>query len=190
MKFLTSLKYSLVLGVLSASVAKAESYVLDPVHSVAVFKINHLGVSDFYGRFSKLEGTFNIDKSDVTKSAANVTVLVDSVDTADQKRDSHLKSPDFFNAKQFPSMSFKSSSVEKKSETEYLLKGELSIKGISKPVSLLLVKGGEGVDPWGKERIGFNTEFEINRSDFDITFMPDKLGDKVKLMLALEGVKQ
>src|ERR1700752_921995 len=92
--------------------ARADTFKIDPVHSSIIFSIKHLGVSDFYGRFNDLSGQVALDKADPSKSSVEITIPVESVDTKYPKRDQHLKSPDFFNAKQFPVIVFKSKSVE------------------------------------------------------------------------------
>ena len=175
--------------VLPVTASAADKFTLDPAHSAVVFKISHMGMSDFYGRFNDVSGSFVLDKEHADKSTAEVKIKADSVDTHEAKRDDHLKSPDFFNTKQFPNITFASTSVKQLSEKEYEVAGNLNIKGVSKPVTLKFVKGGEGTDPWGKYRIGFNTSITIKRSDFGMNFMSDKLGDDVTLLISAEALR-
>lgn len=167
----------------------AEKYELDNVHSAVYFKINHLGVSNSYGRFNDVSGQWTMDREAPEKSSVSITVKADSIDTNDQKRDKHLRSPDFFNTKQHPTITFKSNSVKKVSDTEFEVAGDLSLNGVTKPVTLKMTKTGEGNDPMGKYRAGFETTLVVKRSDYNINYMPDKLGDEVTLMISAEGVR-
>jgi polyisoprenoid-binding protein YceI len=188
MTHLAKIVFGLAL-VIPVTASAADKFTLDPAHSTVVFKINHMGMSDFYGRFNDVSGNFVLDKEHPEKSTAEVKIKADSVDTHEAKRDDHLKSPDFFNTKQFPTLTFASTAVKKLSDTEYEVAGNLTVKGVSKPATLKFVKGGEGTDPWGKYRIGFNTSVTIKRSDFGMNFMSDKLGDEVTLLISAEGLR-
>ena len=153
---------------------------VDPVHSSIVFGIKHMGVSDFYGNFKQVSGTVNFDAADPSKSSVELTVPVESVDTRNEKRDQHLKSPDFFNAAQFPTITFKSTKVVANGSS-YTVTGDLTIHGVSKPVTVEFKKGGETKGQKGETRTGGETHFTIKRSDFDMKFMPSALGDDVKI---------
>jgi len=168
----------------------ADTYVIDSVHSHAEFKIKHLNIGYQYGRFNDIEGTVIFDDKNPTQSKVDITIKTASVDTKNAKRDEHLRSPDFFNAKQFPNLSFKSSQIKKLSANSYQVTGTLNLHGVSKAVSFNFEKTGEGKDPWGKYRMGGETNFSINRTDYGINFMPDGLGKEVMLMLSFEGIKQ
>lgn len=185
--FVTSL---ITTAMLSTSAWAADVYKLDNVHSHAVFKIMHLGIGYQYGRFNEIEGTVWVDEKTPANSKVEVTIKTESVDTKAEKRDEHLRSPDFFDAKKFPTLSFKSSHVEAAGKNAYKVKGMLTLHGVSKPVSFTLQKTGEGKDPWGGYRMGGETSFKINRHDFGIDFMKDGLGADVTIMLSFEGVKQ
>lgn len=193
-KILKSMVTSAILGgnlLLTAGQAfAADTYVIDSVHSHAQFKIKHLNVGYQYGRFNDIEGTVIFDDKNPAQSKVNITIKTASVDTKNAKRDEHLRSPDFFNAKQFPSLSFKSSHIKKLSANNYQVTGTLNLHGISKTVSFNFQKTGEGKDPWGQYRMGGETNFSINRTDYGINFMPDGLGKEVMLMLSFEGVKK
>ncbi|PKL77395.1 MAG: polyisoprenoid-binding protein [Candidatus Melainabacteria bacterium HGW-Melainabacteria-1] len=168
----------------------ADTYKLDPVHSHANFKILHLNTGYQHGRFNDLEGTVWVDEKNPANSKVEVTIKADSIDTKNAKRDEHLRSPDFFNAKQFPTLSFKSTKVEAAGAGKYKVSGNLTMHGVTKPVSFVLTKTGEGKDPWGNFRMGGEAIFTINRFDYGINYMPDGLGKDVTLMLTFEGVKQ
>ncbi|HEY5741996.1 MAG TPA: YceI family protein [Terrimicrobiaceae bacterium] len=168
---------------------QAETFKIDPVHSSVIFSVKHLGVSNVYGRFNDVSGKVVLDKSDASKSSIEVTIPVESIDTRNQKRDQHLKSPDFFNAKQFPVIVFKSKEVKGSGET-YQVTGDLTLHGVTKPLSLEIKDVVEGKEMEGESRGGGETHFTIKRSDFGMDFMQGPVGDEVKVMLSLEGVKQ
>jgi polyisoprenoid-binding protein YceI len=167
----------------------AETFKIDPVHSSIVFGIKHLGVTDFYGRFNDVSGKAVFDKEDPSKSSLEISIPVESVDTKNEKRDQDLKGPDFFNAKQFPVMVFKSKKVEGSGDT-YKVTGDLTLHGVTKPLTLEIQRGAEGKGMEGEIRGGGETHFSIKRSDFGMNFMQGPLGDEVKVILSLEGVKQ
>lgn len=167
----------------------ADTFKIDPVHSSVIFSIKQLGVTDFYGRFNDVLGTVVFDKADPSKSSVEVSVPVESVDTNNEKRDQQLKSPDFFNAKQFPMIIFKSKKVEASGDN-YKVTGELTLHGVTKPLTLEVEKGTEAKGMEGEIRGGGETEFTITRSDFGMNFMQGPLGDEVEVVLSLQGVKQ
>jgi len=173
---------------LSLPLAAADTYAVDPSHSAALFSVSHLGISNTHGRFNAIDGTLTWD-ADAAKSAISVAIKTESVDTAAEKRDQHLRSPDFFNAKQFPTMNFTSKSFTKVDDSTYTVAGELTLVGTTKPVTVTVKKIGEGKDPWGGYRIGFETSFTIKRSDFGIKGVPG-VGDDVAVTFALEGMKK
>jgi polyisoprenoid-binding protein YceI len=186
------MKLSVLLLALAAlvSTGRADTFQIDPVHSSVLFKVKHLGVADFYGRFNEIAGTVNFDPSDAGKDSIVAEVKVESVDTHEEKRNQHLKSPDFFNAKQFPTITFKSTKVEKKSAVEYAVTGDFTLHGVTKPVTFTFKKGGVGTGMKGETRMGGEAEFSVKRSDYGMTFMQNGLGDEVGIILSLEGVKQ
>ena len=166
----------------------ANSYSIDPVHSSVAFRIKHFNIAPFYGQFDDISGSLSFDEADPTKSTLEVSIKVDSVNTHNDKRNGHLKSPDFFNAAKFPTMTFSSKSFAKASENAYDVAGDLTIHGVTKPITVKLEKTGAG-KMQGQDKIGFASDFTVKRSDFGITFMPDGLGDEVKIMLGLEAGK-
>jgi len=167
----------------------ADTFKIDPVHSSVLFSIKHLGVTDFYALFKDISGTVVFDKDDPAKSSVELTIPVESVDTRNPKRDQHLKSPDFFNAKQFPTLSFKSNKVEASGDT-YQISGDFTLHGVTKPITIEFKKGPEGKGMEGEVRGGGETRLTIKRSDYGMTFMQGALGDEVNIIVSIEGVKQ
>ncbi len=181
---------SIVTLSLAAALAPAQSnYKVDPVHSAVLFKINHLGVSNAWGRFNDPQGVVVWDDNDPSKSKDEITLQTAKIDTANQKRDDHLRSPDFFNAKQFPTLSFKSNSIAKKSDTEFDVTGDLTFRGVTKPITVTVTKVGEKETQMG-HRAGWETSFTVKRSEFGMTFMPGGVGEEVEIVVSIEGVKQ
>jgi polyisoprenoid-binding protein YceI len=165
------------------------AYKVDPVHSTALFRIKHF-VSMSYGRFDKLDGKVNWDSAAPEKSSVELTIDAASVNTADPKRDEHLKSPDFFSVKEFPTVTFKSKSVKKKEAGKLEVTGDLTLHGVTKPVTAEVELVGEGdTMPQMGYRAGFETKFQIKRSDFGMkTYLPG-LGDDVTIVVSLECSK-
>jgi polyisoprenoid-binding protein YceI len=168
---------------LSASTARAETYTVDAVHSTVLFRIKHMNTSDAWGRFNDIQGTAGLDGP---KPALNVTLTVDSIDTANEKRDEHLEGPDFFNAKQFPTIAFKSTKVTKVDDTHYDVAGDLTLHGVTRPISVKLEKTGSARTPMTGPIVGYATEFKIKRSDYGMKLMIGPLGDEVLLIVSLE----
>lgn len=167
------------------SVAHAAKHVIDPAHTFVLFKVGHLGVGTAYGMFRKVSGSFDAEKGSV-----KVEIDVASLYTNNQKRDEHLRGPDFFNAKEFPKITFESTRMKKKSGNMYEVTGNLTIKGKTKKVSFMAEMTGTGVHPVSKKEImGFAAELTVNRMDFGVDYMPGGLSDEVVIMLATEGAK-
>ena len=179
---------SIVVLAFTALAPAQTNFKIDPVHSAVVFKINHLGVSSAWGRFNDPQGVVVWDDNDPSKGKVEVTLQADKIDTGNQKRDQHLKSPDFFNAKQFPTLTFKSNAITKKTEGEYEVSGDLTVHGVTKPITVTVKKVGEADTQMG-HRAGWETTFTIKRSDFGMNFMPGGIGDDVTLNVAIEGIR-
>ena len=155
---------------LSSSAFAADTWSVDPAHSTAIFRVKHFGASWQYGRFNDISGTLVLDDADPSKSTIELTIKTDSVDTNNQKRDDHLKSPDFFNAAQYPTMTFKSTSVEVTGKESAKLYGDLTIRGVSKPAVLAVEFQGSAKSPWGTTNYGFNGTTKINREDWGLNW--------------------
>ncbi len=180
----------LVLGsalMLMSNVVRAESYAVDPVHAAVIFKVSHANTSNTYGRFNQISGT--VDVTDGAPTALSVTVAADSIDTGNKKRDEHLTGPDFFNVKEFPEISFKSTAVKKVDENNFEVVGDLTLHGTTKPITVKLAKTGSGTMQ-GKSLVGFETSFTIKRSEYGMTnFVGKGVGDEVTLIVAIEAAK-
>jgi polyisoprenoid-binding protein YceI len=144
---------------------------IDPAHSSAEFKVKHMMISNVKGSFSGISGTLTEDTTDATLSAVTATIPIDTVSTGDPNRDGHLKSADFFDAAQFPTMTFTSTSVVNEGEGEYTVTGDLTLHGVTKSVTFA-VEGpsAPGKDPWGNTRIGLSATARINRKDFGLVY--------------------
>jgi len=171
-------------------VSHGEEYSIDPVHSTVVYKVRHLNISYFYGRFDEVKGKIHINRDQPEKSSVEVIIRADSIDTHNKKRDKHLRSPDFFNVRQFPLIKFKSTDIKKVQGDTYRVSGKLFLHGVERPLQLLVTKTGEGRDPWGDYRIGFHTHFTIKRSDYGMTYMIPGVGDEVEIFMGIEAIKE
>lgn len=166
----------------------AETYGIDQNHSGVNFKIQHSGISWIYGRFNDVDGEFTLDAENPSASSFSLTMKTESVDTANEKRDEHLRSPDFFNAKQFPVLSFQSKSVKKVDEGLEVT-GDLTLHGETQPLTFLL-KGGKSIElPKGTHRVGYTTHFKLKRSDFGMDTAMEFLGDDVHVEISFQGVR-
>jgi polyisoprenoid-binding protein YceI len=180
-------------GTVAPAGAAPETYKIDTGHSTVGFQIRHL-VSKVNGRFSKFDGTITFDPANPTQGAVVVNVDPATINTDNERRDKHLKSPDFFDVEKFPAMKFVSKSVKMKDENEGTLFGELTMKGITKPVALDFEIDGVGVGPRGGPVAGFSAKGKINRKDYEILWNRtlDKggamLGDDVTILLNVEAV--
>jgi polyisoprenoid-binding protein YceI len=176
------------LGLLVPQTQAADNYQIDPVHTSLIFKVSHMGIGNIYGQFRQVSGSFVVDLQNPDKSAVQFEAKTESVDTNDEKRNQHVRSPDFLNAKQFPVIRFESSSARKLDQTSAEVSGTLTLHGISRPLTVTVRKVGEGKDPMGNQRLGVEASFTLKRSEFGITFMVDGKSDEIQVMLAAEGI--
>lgn len=173
----------------AATASAAVQWQIDPVHSSVLFRIKHLDAAYFYGRFNEVSGNILLDEAQPEKSSLDIQVAANSVDTHSAKRDQHLKSPDFFNAAEFPTIAFKSKSVKKVGENRYQAEGDFTLLGVTKLLTVEFEKTGQSKDARGTERVGAETTFTIKRSDHGMTFMADGLSDEVRITVSLEAVR-
>lgn len=160
---------------------------VDAVHSSVVFKVKHANASWFKGAFDKIDGAVTLDPSKPEAGSVQLTIPVDSVDTNDEKRDAHLEGPDFFNGKENPEITFRSSKIAKRGD-QLEVTGTLAMAGHEKSITIPIEKVGEG--EFHGKRVGYSTTFSVKRSDFGMTYGEEKvLGDAVTLMIDLELVQ-
>lgn len=192
-------RFTLALAILlsitaSLRPARADEFAIDNSHTSVIFGVSHLGYSITYGRFNKLSGTFTLDAKGPEASTFQVAIDAASIDTNDAKRDEHLTGPDFFNAGEFPVITFKSTKVApRKTDTGITLEvtGDLTMHGVTKPVTLELQKLGEGPGPGGNDfRTGFSGQAKLKRSDFGMTNMVGPVGDEVAITISIEGIRK
>ena len=153
-----------------------------------IFSISHFGFSYCYGRFNKVEGSFNLNDSNPSASSFDITIDANSVDTNDEGRDKHLRGPDFFDSKQFPQITFKSESATPTTDG-LLVQGKMTMHGVTNDVELEMRRLGTGKGPQGKDRTGFFLQKTIKRSDFGVNGYLGKIGDDVSITISFEGVK-
>lgn len=180
----TSISYT----ALSSELTSPGKYTIDQQHSGVTFAVDHIGFTQIVGRFNDVSGNFTVSAG--KPSSLNVTIQSASIDTNHDKRDDHLRSPDFFNAKQFPTITFSSRLEIKTINGQAVIEGDLTLLGISKPITLNIEKGKEGKDPWGLYRAGYSATAAIKRSDYGMNFMQGGLGDDIQVTINVEAVKQ
>jgi len=169
-------------------------WTIDAGHSGIHFSVRHLVIAKVRGKFTKFRGTIELDEADLTRSQIDVSIDVASVNTSEDTRDAHLRSGDFFDAEKFPTATFKSTSITKNGDA-YLVKGDLSVRGVTKEVELHATFEGKGKDPRGDERAAFQAKTSINREDWGMKFnLPLEgggvvVGTKVDLEFEVEAVR-
>jgi polyisoprenoid-binding protein YceI len=168
---------------------------LDPAHSSINFSVRHMVVSKVRGRFATYSGTIRIDDADLTQSVAEVTIDASSIDSGVAERDAHLRSQDFFDVEKFPKLRFRSRRADKLDDSHYRLVGELTIRDVTREVTLDVEYGGRGRDPWGNERVGFVAKTSLDRKDFGLTWNQVLeaggilVGDRIDIDLDIQGVR-
>lgn len=186
---------ALLFGAASGEALAADTYSIDPTHSNIGFTVRHF-FSRVPGHFTKVDGTIVYDTQDITKSTVNVTIDTTSIDTEEPKRDAHLKSPDFFDAEKYPKITFVSSKVTSAGANKARVEGTLTIRGVSKPVTLDVELLGTGPDGWGGVRSGFEARTRINRQDYGVAWNKviegggTVLSDEVDIVLNVEAIRQ
>jgi len=173
----------------------AGTWAVDPAHSNVTFSVKHMGIANVRGKFTGFEGTLEVGE-DLANSRARGKVKVASIDTTEEARDAHLRSPDFFNAEQYPEIMFESTRVEPIDEGSSHVFGNLTMHGVTREVKLAVVLQGTDTDPWGNERTGLEAVGTLKHSDFDLKFNQALgsgnvlVGDRVKMSLDISAVKQ
>lgn len=175
---------------LTAGSALAETYQFDKQgqHAFIEFRIQHLGYSWVYGSFKDFDGNFTYDAKDPAKDKVEVTIKTGSIDTNHAERDKHLRSADFLNASKFPEAKFVSTEVKKDGET-YKITGDFTLNGVTKPITLDAKLMGEGKDPWGGYRAGFEAQGNIKLKEFNIKSDLGPKSQEAQLLISVEGVQ-
>jgi polyisoprenoid-binding protein YceI len=169
---------------------------IDPAHTNAQFAVRHLMISTVRGRFGAVSGTVTIDPSNPARSTADITIDVNSIDTREPQRDAHLKSADFFDVARWPTMTFRGRRVEGDPKKKFRLIGDLTIKDVTREVVLEAESQGQGPDPWGNYRAGFEAEARLDRRDFGLLWNQVLetggfvVGDEVKITIDVELIRK
>lgn len=169
------------------------SWQIDTAHSHVGFSVKHMMVSTVRGQFKQYSGSLELDSADFTRSKFAGEIEVASIDTGNADRDAHLRNNDFFDAPNHPKITFKSTKIEPKSEGEYVVHGELTIRGVTKPIALDVEYNGTSKSPYGKTLVGFSASGSLNRKDFGVNFNAALetggvvVGDKVKIEIEVEA---
>ena len=181
---------------LAAPQTAVTTWKIDPVHSVAEFKVKHMMISKVKGQFTGVSGTLYLDEDDVTKSKIDATIDAASINTREADRDKHLRSADFFDVEKYPTLSFKSAHIEQTAAGELEVEGDLSIHGVTRNV-IFEVEGptAPAKDPWGNTRVGISATTKINRKDYGLTWNAALetggilVGDEVTITLDVQFVR-
>jgi polyisoprenoid-binding protein YceI len=177
---------AIAIGVLvAAPAAQGDSFKLDAGHSSVIFRVTHLGLNHFYGRFNHVEGSLELDEKDLKRARVEVTVKADSVDTNSQGRDKHVRGAAALGAEQHPLITFKASAIETTGKDAFRVRGDLTFRGVTRPISARARRLGVMSDGKGGGKIGFEVTFTFKRSDFGMTGM-DMVSDDVDVIAGLE----
>ena len=176
-----------VLGFGTYAFAQTQTWQIDPAHTAAQFSVRHLGISTVRGTFEKTSGTVTYDPADVSKTAIDASIDAASINTRIQMRDNDLRSPNFFDAGKFPTITFKSKNVESAGQGKLRITGDLTIHGVTKE-TVLAVDGPSApiTDPYGNFRMGASATTKINRKDFGVNGAPAAVGDEIEIVLDIE----
>lgn len=168
--------------------AGPQAFAIDDVHSMAMFRVVHMGAGPFWGRFNDVSGDFTFEEGKAEGMKFDVTIKTESVDSGNDNLDKHLRSPDFFATKDFPTMTFKSTAARKTGDRSYDVDGDLSMLGVSKPITVRMEFCGMA-DMGRGPKAGFEAQFTVKRSEFGMKYGVDKgaIGDEVRVVVGLEG---
>jgi polyisoprenoid-binding protein YceI len=181
---------------ITAPQAATSIWNLDPVHSVAEFKVKHMMISNVKGQFTGISGVLTLDEADLTNSRVEAYIEASTINTRDAQRDAHLKSADFFDVENFPTLTFRSTHIDRAGDDELRVAGDLTMHGVTRSV-IFTVEGptAPGKDPWGNARVGLSAVTKINRKDFGLTWNAALetggilVGEDVTITLDVEFVK-
>ena len=170
-------------------------WTIDPAHTHVEFAVRHLMISTVKGRFAGVQGTVWIDESDPSAVEVDVRIDAATIDTREAQRDAHLKSADFFDVEKYPDLTFRNARVLDSTGEEFRLSGDLTIHGVTRPVTLVVNREGRAKDPWGGERAGFSATTKINRREFGLTWNQALetggfvVGDEIRITIDVELVR-
>lgn len=170
------------------SEVRAGRYKVDPGHSTVLFKVKHVGVSNFYGRFNKVEGSYTLDPENPQSASITIEIDADSVDTNSADRDGHVKSEEFFDARRHRTIRFESTKVMASETSGFTVTGDLTLRGETREVTFEAQLVGAGDTPFRDYRSGLETRFTILRSHFGMTASMGGIGDEIELLVSLEGI--
>ncbi len=179
----------LFFSISATHVTQSAEYDIDPTHSFVNFKTQHFGFSWLSGRFNAVEGAINYDSANGAEQSINLTIDVARLDTNHAERDKHLRSSDFFDVEQFPTATFVSSGYDGDAKGG-ILSGALTLHGVTKNISFDIKRIGEGEDPWGGYRAGFEGHYTLLRKDFDMGYNLGPAAEEVELDLFIEGIRK
>jgi polyisoprenoid-binding protein YceI len=168
---------------------------IDPSHSEVAFSVKHLMISTVRGRFSGVKGSIFLDTEDPSRSSVEAEIDAATIDTREEKRDGHLRSPDFFDVEKYPTITFRSRRIEPVGGDRFKVTGDLTIRGVTREVVLDVTEEGRGRDPWGGERVGFSATGKIDRREFGLTWNQAleaggvMVSNEIKLSIETEAVK-
>lgn len=168
----------------------ADTFRTDPTHSTVVFRVKHMNISYCYGRFNKIAGTFRLDEANPAESMVDIEVTAGSIDTDNADRDKRLRSADFFDAERFKTIRFQSKKTTRKANGPFVVEGELTLHGVTRPITVEIESTGAGKGMVGELRAGLETVFNIRRTDFGMNKMVGPVADEVRLIVSLEGIKE
>jgi polyisoprenoid-binding protein YceI len=182
---------------LPPAVGTASEWKIDAAHSLVQFAVKHMMFTTVRGRFTDVQGRIHcVDEADPSSASVEATIAAASIDTSDAQRDTHLRSPDFLDAEQYPTITFKSTRVEQTGEDQLRIRGDLTIRDVTREVALETTYNGRGTNPWGQEVTGFTAETRLNRKDFGLTWNAALesggllVGDKLDILIEIQAVKQ
>ena len=172
-----------------------EKWEIDLAHSSVGFSVRHMVITKVHGKFAKWSGSLDLDLSDITKSSVSAAIDATSIDTGEAQRDGHLRSADFLDVENHPSIEFKSSRIEKVSGERFRIPGRLKIRGVERDITLDGELLGRGKDPWGNEKVGFSADAKLSRKDFGLEWNQVLetggvlVGDAVEIHIELQAKK-
>ncbi len=183
--------FSPLLSIAAEAAAPTEKYSFDKLHTQIFFSVSHLGFSYSQGKFTDFDGSFSFNPEKPETSAVDVTIKTDSLTMDSDAWETHLKGEDFFNIEKFPTMTFKGTKIEKTGDNTGTLTGDLTLLGVTKPVTLDVIYNKSGIHPYSKKYVsGFSATGALNRSDYGMTFGLPGIGDEINISIEVEGIRE